>query len=70
MDKLTGLIVGFVVAVAAPLASASPDSMPAQPRIGGAETIFEQIGDPGRGINAPSTTSEFWYAGTSNYPSE
>ena len=70
MNKLYGLIVGHTVAVAAPFASASADSVRLHPSIGGAEVTYDEMGDAARGINASDSSNEFWYAGTSGWSSE
>ena len=63
VNKLSGLIVGAALAVAATFAFAASDT----PSIGGAEMTFQS---DQRGIAAPSSTNEFWYAGTSGWASE
>lgn len=68
-SKLSRLIVGLALAVAAPLASAAPEPQDAHPRIGGAETISAEAAGM-QGINAPANTNGFWYAGTSGWPSQ
>jgi len=68
MKKLSGLIVGLSFAVAAPVASASPDALYLQPEIGGAETTFAVQADQA-GINSPTNSDAFWYAATGGYPS-
>ena len=64
MNKLSGLIVGAALAVAAPLAFAASDSLP---QVGGAEMTYQS---DQRGINAPDNTNEFWHAGTGGWASE
>ena len=67
MSKQSTLIFGLALAVAAPLASASTDAPRVHPTVGGAEQTYAEAG---RGINAPTNTNEFWYAGTGGWPSE
>jgi hypothetical protein len=41
-------------------------SQPSQPTLGGAELTYAE----GQGIDAPSHTNAFWYAGTGGWASE
>jgi hypothetical protein len=68
MKKLSGLIVGLSLAVAAPIASAFPDPLYLQPEVGGAEITYAVKVDQ-TGINAATNSDSFWYAGTSGVPS-
>jgi hypothetical protein len=65
MNKVFGLIVGVALATATSLAFAASSST----QFGGKDVAFESNLSE-RGINAPSNTNEFWYAGTSGWASE
>ena len=69
MKKLSGLIVGLSLAIAAPIASAFPDPLYLAPEVGGAEITLNVRADQGKGIDADATSDSFWYAGTSGVPS-
>ena len=68
MKKLSGLIVGLALAVAAPIASAYPDPLYLQPEVGGVEMTYAVKADQ-TGINSATDSDAFWYAGTSGVPS-
>jgi hypothetical protein len=61
VNKVFGLIVGVALVSATSLAAA------ASAQFGGKDVAFEYSE---RGINAPTNTNEFWYAGTSGWASE
>jgi hypothetical protein len=63
VNRVFGLIVGVALVAATSLASAASAST----QFGGKDVAFE---DSGRGIDAPTNTNEFWYAGTSGWSSE
>lgn len=68
MKKLSSLIVGLSLAIAAPIASAFPDPLYLQPEVGGAEVTLAVSANQG-GINSATNSDAFWYAGTSGVPS-
>jgi hypothetical protein len=69
MKKLSGLIVGVSLAVAAPFALADADPYFLLPQVGGAETTYAVKVDQDAGINADANSNAFWYAGTSGVSS-
>ena len=68
MKKLSGLIIGLSLAVAAPIASAQPDALYLMPQVGGAESTFNMMSDNSE-IHSATAGNEFWYAGTGGVPS-
>ncbi len=68
MKKLSGLIAGVALGLAAPIVSAQPDPLYLSPEVGGAEITFNVKADES-GINARADSNSFWYAGTSGVSS-
>lgn len=71
MKQVYSLIAAAVLVGVAPLALAD-DTFDLMPELGGAETtqyVDVNVKADKSGINAPTTSDEFWYAGTSGVSS-